>query len=80
MGVIREKETAYKDAAHMYEKAWLLEHEASATIGFKLAFNYIKAKRHVESIDVCRQILALYPAYPKIRSEILDRAINALRP
>lgn len=80
MGVIREKEAAYKDAADMYEKAWLLEHEASATVGFKLAFNYLKAKRYVEAINICHKILTLYPDYPKIRSDILERAIGALRP
>ena len=45
MGVIKEKEHAYKDAAEYYEKAWQLEHKASAPIGFKLAFNYMKSKR-----------------------------------
>jgi len=80
MGHIREKEASYKDAAEMYEKAWLLEHETSAPIGFKLAFNYLKAKRFVEAIDICNKILLLYPDYPKIRHEILESAINALRP
>lgn len=78
MGVIREKEASYKDAADMYEKAWLLEHEASATIGFKLAFNYLKAKRFVEAIDICNKVLSLYPDYPKIRKEILEKAMEAL--
>jgi tetratricopeptide repeat protein 21B len=79
MGSIREKEASYKDAADMYEKAWLLEHQASATIGFKLAFNYLKAKRYVEAIDVCNKVLSLYPDYPQIRKEILEKAMSALR-
>jgi|TARA_B100000482_G_scaffold122256_2_gene88396 tetratricopeptide repeat protein 21B len=49
-------------------------------VGFKLAFNYLKAKRHVEAIDVCNKILNLYPDYPKIRKEILEKAMEALRP
>ncbi|KAJ1446031.1 hypothetical protein M885DRAFT_452913 [Pelagophyceae sp. CCMP2097] len=77
---IREKEASYKDAAELYEKAWKLEHEASATVGFKLAFNYLKAKRFVEAIDICNKILTLYPDYPKIKKEILDKAMDALRP
>jgi len=60
-------------------QAWLLEHKASATIGFKLAFNYLKAKRFVEAIDVCNKILVLYPDYPKIRQDVLDNAITGLR-
>mmetsp|Transcript_5257 Transcript_5257/g.16324 ORF Transcript_5257/g.16324 Transcript_5257/m.16324 type:complete len:175 (+) Transcript_5257:734-1258(+) len=79
MGVIREKEASYKDAADMYEKAWLLEHRASASIGFKLAFNYLKAKRYVEAIGICNRILSLYPDYPRIRTDILEKAVIALR-
>mmetsp|Transcript_5760 Transcript_5760/g.18189 ORF Transcript_5760/g.18189 Transcript_5760/m.18189 type:complete len:81 (-) Transcript_5760:514-756(-) len=80
MGLIREKESAYKDASRMYENAWLLEHEASATVGFKLAFNYHKAKRYVETIDICQQILTLFPQYPKIRGGMLESAMKGLRP
>lgn len=25
-------------------------------IGYKLAFNYLKAKRHVDAIDVCHKV------------------------
>jgi len=80
MGVIMEKEQSYKDAAECYEKSWKFEHEASATIGFKLAFNYLKARKYVEAIDICNKVLALYPAYPKIRKEIMEKAMSLLRP
>lgn len=80
MGVIMEKEQSYKDAADCYEKSWIFEHEASATIGYKLAFNYLKAKRYVEAIDICNAVLTLYPDYPKIRKEILEKAMSSLRP
>lgn len=79
MGTIREKEAAYKDAANMYEKAWGLENKANAAIAYKLAFNYFKAKRHVEAIDVCTRTLQLYPEYPKIKEEILEKSIDLLR-
>jgi len=75
-----EKEQSYKDAAECYEKSWKFEHEASATIGFKLAFNYLKARKYVEAIDICNKVLALYPAYPKIRKEIMEKAMSLLRP
>ena len=55
-------------------------HSASATAGFKLAFNYLKAKKFIEAINICNKILSLYPEYPKVRSEILDKAMEALRP
>lgn len=33
---------AYRDASQMYEKAWAAVNTANATIGYKLAFNYLK--------------------------------------
>ena len=80
MGVIMEKEQSYKDAAECYEKSWAFQHEASASIGYKLAFNYLKAKRYVEAIDISNKVLAQFPDYPKIKKDILERAIYSLRP
>ncbi len=83
----------YRNAADCYEKAWKLEFEASATVGFKLAFNYLKCDMFVEAIDICEkvgvffrlfliymQVLTLYPDYPRIRVEILQKAQGSLRP
>jgi tetratricopeptide repeat protein 21B len=54
MGLIMEKETAYKDAAENYEQAWKFDNQASAPVGFKLAFNYLKAERWVcDASPVC---------------------------
>lgn len=75
-----EKEMENKNAAECYEKAWKLEFEASATVGFKLAFNYLKCNMHVEAIDICEKVLSQYPAYPRIREEILVKAQASLRP
>lgn len=80
MGLVMEKEQSYQDAGESYEKAWKCEGEASATIGFKLAFNYLKAKRYVDTIDVCNKVLDKYPDYPKIRTDILEEAYKGLRP
>eukprot|EP00741_Cyanophora_paradoxa_P023819 tig00021623_g23008.t1 len=79
LGTILEKEQAYKDAADHYENAWKLTSEQSCGIGFKLAFNYLKAKRFVEAIDICHKVLAIDPEYPKIRGEVLVKARMALR-
>lgn len=80
LGRIMEKEQSYKDAADCYEKAWQLEHEASAPIGFKLAFNYLKDKRYVEAVNICHKVLKQFPDYPRIREEIVEKAQSALRP
>jgi tetratricopeptide repeat protein 21B len=80
MGLIYEKEQSYRDASDCYEQAWRLMDSADPGVGFKLAFNYLKARRHVQAIDVCHKVLESHPTYPKIRKEILDRARSSLRP
>ncbi|XP_075778962.1 tetratricopeptide repeat protein 21A isoform X6 [Pelodiscus sinensis] len=80
MGFIMEKEQAYKDAAANYELAWKYGNQANPAVGFKLAFNYLKDKKYVEAIEVCHDVLKIYPSYPKIREEILERAQAALKP
>ncbi|XP_041858520.1 tetratricopeptide repeat protein 21B isoform X2 [Melanotaenia boesemani] len=78
-GYIMEKEQAFRDAALNYELAWKYGNRTNPAIGYKLAFNYLKAKRHVDAIDVCHKVLAAHPNYPKMRKEILDKARAALR-
>ncbi|RLN44133.1 hypothetical protein BBJ28_00010612 [Nothophytophthora sp. Chile5] len=80
LGLVMEKEQSYIDAAECYQEAWTCEGEASATIGFKLAFNYLKAKKLVLAVDVCNKVLDQYPDYPKIRKEILEKAYAGFRP
>ncbi|EFJ52945.1 hypothetical protein VOLCADRAFT_78980 [Volvox carteri f. nagariensis] len=80
MGQIMEKEQAYKDAADHYENAWKHENQASAQVGYKLAFNYLKAKRFVEAVDVCHKVIKTFPDYPKIRKDILEKARMGLKP
>ncbi|CAL8268669.1 unnamed protein product [Lota lota] len=79
MGYILEKEQAFRDAALNYELAWKYGNQSSPTIGYKLAFNYLKAKRHVDAIDVCHKVLEAHPNYPRMRKDILDKARAALR-
>jgi tetratricopeptide repeat protein 21B len=78
LGLLKEKEADFKGASEYYENAWKLS--KSASIGFRLAFNYLKSKLNVRAIDVCKEVLELYPEYPRIREEILDRAREGIRP
>lgn len=73
-GFIMEKEQSYKDAANHYENAWKYGSKNNPVIGYKLAFNYLKAKRYIDAIDICHHVLASYPDFPKIRKEILNKA------
>lgn len=79
LGLIEEKDSKYDLASDAYLKAFQLEFEASASVGFKLAFSYLKCKKYVESIDVCEIILNQYPDYPRISEEILRKAQENVR-
>jgi tetratricopeptide repeat protein 21B len=79
LGFTFEKDNAFKDAADHYENAWKYTNQASPAIGYKLAFNYLKAKRYIEAIHVCHKVLGVYKDYPKIRKDILDKARACLR-
>jgi tetratricopeptide repeat protein 21B len=80
LGLMMEKESSYASAAEDYEQAWKYQNESNPAVGYKLSFNYLKAKRYVEAIDICHKVLALYPDYPKIKKEILEKARASLRP
>ena len=58
----------------------MCENELSPVIGFKLAFNYLKAKKYVDAINVCHKVLKQFPDYPRMRKDILDKARANLRP
>ncbi|XP_050699357.1 tetratricopeptide repeat protein 21B-like [Eriocheir sinensis] len=79
MGFIMEKEQSYRDAAYNYEQAWKFSSNTNPMIGYKLAFNYMKARRFVDAIDVCHNVLAKHPEYPRIRKDILDKSRASIR-
>uniref|UniRef100_A0A665UEE5 Tetratricopeptide repeat domain 21B n=1 Tax=Echeneis naucrates TaxID=173247 RepID=A0A665UEE5_ECHNA len=66
LGYILEKEQAFCDATVKYELAWKYGNRTNPTIGYKLAFNYLKAKRHVDAIDVCHKVRR--PECPQLMS------------
>jgi len=78
-GYVAEKDQAYKDAANEYEYAWKFGGQANPTIGYKLAFIYMKGKRYADATDVCRQVLRVQPDYPRVYKEILEKLRNNLR-
>lgn len=51
-----EREQSYQDASEHYERAWTFEKKSSPQVAYKLAFNYLKAKRFIEAIDVCHKV------------------------
>ena len=48
-------------------------------MGFKYSYCLLQNKQYVEAIDIVEKVLSLYPDYPRIREEILKKAIAGLR-
>jgi len=40
----------------------------SSGIGYRLAYNYLKAKRYIDCLEVCRQVKEANPNYTIINS------------
>jgi len=66
MGLIKEKMLAYVDAADHYEKAFKMSQSKNPAVGFRLSFNFLKAKRYVDTINVGKEILKVHPNYPQV--------------
>ncbi|XP_078085798.1 tetratricopeptide repeat protein 21B [Mustelus asterias] len=79
LGFIMEKEQSYMDAVTNYKLAWKCSNEANPAIGYKLAFNYLKAKMYMHAIDICHKVLKNHPTYPKIQKEVFEKARASLK-
>ena len=43
-------------STQVYEMAWKFDNQRSPAVGFKLAFNYLKAKRFLDAINICHMV------------------------
>ena len=77
LGTIKESENKFNEASDYYQAAWKISKTAS--IGFRLAFSFMKSKKYVQAISVSKEILTMYPDYPRIKSEILDKCRSLIR-
>ena len=77
--MIMEREAAYKDASENYQKAWEYGNKNQPNSGYKLAFNYLKDKRYTDAIDICNNVIAKFPEFPKIKKDILEKARQSFR-
>ncbi|XP_015781277.1 tetratricopeptide repeat protein 21B-like [Tetranychus urticae] len=73
-GFIMDKSQSFKEAIYNYEMAWKIFGANYASVGFKLAHDYMKVKRYADAIDVAQSILEVYPDYPRIRKDIIEKA------
>ena len=77
LGHIKEKQQNPEEASRYYEAAW--KKLQTGSIGYRLAFNYLSAGKHLQAIDICHQVLRNYPDYPQIKDMILKKARESLR-
>ncbi|VDO42345.1 unnamed protein product [Onchocerca flexuosa] len=78
-GYLCEREQKWDEAAANYEEAWRISKCRNPTVGYKLAYNYLKCRKPFECIEICHRVLELYPNYPRIKREIMDKARATIR-
>jgi len=79
LGMMNEQTGSHQDAALNYEQAWKYSRKNQPSIGYKLAFNYLKSKRLTDAIDIAQFILQRYPDNIRVRKDILEKARLMLR-
>jgi hypothetical protein len=68
-----------KETMNNFEIAWNLSNYSNLNIGYKLALNYIKARKYSDAIDIARIIISKYPDHPRIKKDVLDKAQKLLK-
>ncbi|EAY13986.1 TPR Domain containing protein [Trichomonas vaginalis G3] len=77
---IFEKKKDNIGASEALYSAWELTSKNDCSIGYRLAFNLMKAQNPVEAIKVARVILGKHPNFPKIKEQILIPCCAQIRP
>ncbi|KAK2581329.1 hypothetical protein KPH14_008102 [Odynerus spinipes] len=78
-GYIAEKDQNYREASMRYAQAWKFGGKSKLSVGYKLAYCCLKGKSYADAIEACNEVLKQNPDYPRIRKDVLEKAINNLR-
>ncbi|XP_034111910.1 tetratricopeptide repeat protein 21B-like isoform X4 [Drosophila nasuta] len=78
-GYIAEKNQSYNNAIKYYENAWKSCGRSKPHIGYKLALSNMKKKEYTNAVNICQQVLKIYPDYTIIRKDILEKCRNNVR-
>ena len=78
-GFIAEKEQNYREAAARYAQAWKFSGKLKLSMGFKLAYCCLKSKAYADAINASNEVLKQSPDYPRIKKDILEKAMNNIR-
>ena len=72
-----EKEASYADACDYYKLAFSFN--KSPSLGYKLAFNHLKAKNYTDAIDISEAIYREFPQFEAIKTDVYQNAIAQIR-
>lgn len=77
IGLMLEKEGDFDNAVICFSKCWSSYHNKvlCLSVGYKLAFYYMKIERNIEAIEVCEEILNIAPHYPGIKENVLFKCL-----
>jgi tetratricopeptide repeat protein 21B len=56
-----------------------MSNRKNAGVGYRLSFNYLKANRFVDAIDIGKEVMKVQPAMSKIKVDIINKARESLR-
>jgi len=70
--MMNEQTGAHQDAALNYEQAWKYSRKNQPTIGYKLAFNYLKSKRLTDAIDIAHFVCIIIFIFDKKKFFYID--------
>jgi hypothetical protein len=68
---------SYADACNYYESAFSFS--KSPSLGYKLAFNHLKAKNYTAAIDISEAIYKEFPQFEAIKTDVYQIAITQIR-
>jgi tetratricopeptide repeat protein 21B len=78
-GYVAEKEQNYREAASRYAQAWKYGSKFKLSVGYKLAYCYMKSKQYAYAIEICYEVLKINPDYPRIKKDILEKSMHNIR-
>ena len=54
-------------------------HSQARNVFQRMLIGCVQAKRYVEAVNICQEVLKTQPNYPKIRKDILEKARASIR-
>lgn len=73
---LRDDAVAAGDA---YAAAWRLSRMSSPAVGYRLAWNHLRAGAYVPAVTAALEVLDKFPGYPKISADVMMPALARIR-